>query len=99
MISSARIDPWIQWFWQSTGDVQLLRELLEWEIQDRPDIRRALERVLEIENNLVTGSRIARAIAPYEYAIEIVEPKIEAPKLNIKEEIQTLVDTNNMNVN
>lgn len=58
MISASRIDSIIQKIWWATGDIMLLRELLEWEIQERPEIRRVLERVLEIEGKLVTTSGI-----------------------------------------
>lgn len=61
LISAARVDPWIQKLWIATGDIQLLRELLEWEVQDRPQIRRVLESVLEIEDKLVSSSRIVKA--------------------------------------
>lgn len=62
LISAARVDPWIHWMWQATGDIKLLRILLEWEIQDRPEIRRTLERVIEIHGELVTASRIIKKI-------------------------------------
>ncbi len=58
LISAARVDPWIQKLWIATGDIVLLRELLEWEVQDRPEIRRVLERVLEEEGKLVSASEI-----------------------------------------
>ncbi len=62
MISAARIDPWIQKLWKVTGSVRLLREMLEWEVQDRPEIKRVLERVIEIDGKLVTSHTIVEKV-------------------------------------
>lgn len=58
MISAARVDPWIQKLWKVTGCTRLLREMLEWEVQERPEIKRVLERVIELDGELVSASDI-----------------------------------------
>ncbi len=63
MISAARVNPWIQKFWKVTGSVELLREMLEWEVQERPEIKRVLERVIEIEGKLVTAHTIVEEVS------------------------------------
>lgn len=58
LVSSSRVHPIIDTVWQATGSITELRELLEILIQTRPQVRRVLERVLEIEGKLVTSSRV-----------------------------------------
>lgn len=62
MISASRIDPIVWRVWEATGDIREVRELLEIIVQDRPEVKRILERVLEYEGNLVTSSRIVKRI-------------------------------------
>ncbi len=62
MISAARVCPWIQRFWRATGDLVLLRELLEWEVQERPQVKRVLERVIELGGKLVTAHTIVEEV-------------------------------------
>ena len=44
--------------WRRTHSLPLLRVVLSYEVQERPEMRKLLERVIETEGKLVTASRI-----------------------------------------
>ncbi len=58
LIRSSRANHWIYHFWRRTGNVRILRTMLEFEVLERPELRKLLERVIEYEGHLVTASRI-----------------------------------------
>lgn len=58
LLSACRVDPWIGKLWRATGSIKLLKELLEWEVQERPEIKRVLEKVIELDAKLVTSCTI-----------------------------------------
>lgn len=61
MLSAVRIDPIIQRLWKATGDISLLKRILQWEIQERPELKRVLENVIELESkSLVTACTIVK---------------------------------------
>lgn len=62
LISASRVHPTINRVWEATGDIKVVRELLEVLVQKRPEIKRVLERVIEYEGKLVTSSRIVKRI-------------------------------------
>ena len=44
--------------WRRTHSLPLLRFVLSYEVQERPEMRKLLERVYELEGKLVTTSRV-----------------------------------------
>lgn len=60
LISASRCNPIVHRVWDATGNIREIRELLEIQVQTHPEVRRILERLIEIEGNLVTASGIIR---------------------------------------
>lgn len=67
LIASYRGSDYLYHLWRRTGDLSLIRHLLEFEIQTRPELRALLERVHEIQKRLVTQGRIVETDPSFEF--------------------------------